>query len=369
MSKRANGEGSIYRDKAKGKWVASLSIDGRRIKREAATQKEARLLLEELRKQSVRSAPKNSNLRTVADLLGDWLDSRMASDERAASTLVTSRWAISHLNRHLGAVRLSKLTFEDVERALKAMASKEHLARPSLIKIRSVLNQACKWGERRGALATNPVGIAELPKTKTTPSKRSLTHQEVQNLLAAIAGSRLEALWTILLGLGLRSGEVRALLWKDWDRRNGTLAVRRNVGKINGVLTVVDHMKTPASKRTLALPSSITALLEAHFELSKRQAQAAPDDLIFSTSSGRPLDSANLRRDLKRLCEQAGIPEVCVHELRHTCASLLADAGVPAESLADVLGHRDIRTTHGTYRHAISPSVSSHVGPMNSILS
>jgi integrase len=69
------------------------------------------------------------------------------------------------------------------------------------------------------------------------------------------------------------------------------------------------------------------------------------------------------------LCTEAGIAKLSVHELRRTCASLIADAGVPAENIANVLGHRDIRTTLGTYRHAISPSIGSHVDSMNSILS
>jgi integrase len=196
-----------------------------------------------------------------------------------------------------------------------------------------------------------------------------MTLDEVQNLRESLSGNRLEALWLIFLGLGLRSGEARALLWKDWDRTKGSLAVRRSIRGIDGIDEVSDEMKTPAARRNLGLPDSISERLEAHFERALLEGRGNPEDLIFSTSSGRPLDSANLRRDLKQLCMEAGISELSVHELRHTCASLLADAGVPAENIADVLGHRDIRTTLGTYRHAISPSVGGHVDSMNRLFS
>jgi integrase len=370
MGKRANGEGSVYRDKTKDRWVGEVTINGKRIKRTAKTQREARALRDQLLKDAARLAAKDKELRSVSDLLNAWIDSQTASDAKAASTLDATQWAVDHLHRHLGSVRLLKLTFREIETAFKSMAgSKHNLSRSSLIKIRSVLNQACKWGQRRGALSDNPVAIAELPKTKTTRARRSMTLDEVQNLRETLSGNRLEALWLIFLGLGLRSGEARALLWKDWDRTKGSLAVRRSIREIDGTNEVSDEMKTPAARRNLRLPDSISERLEAHFERASLEGRDNAEDLIFCTNSGRPLDSANLRRDLKQLCMEAGIPELSVHELRHTCASLLADVGVPAENIADVLGHRDIRTTLGTYRHAISPSVGGHVDSMNSILS
>ncbi|MFM7125617.1 MAG: hypothetical protein ACKOYO_01960, partial [Actinomycetota bacterium] len=167
MGKRANGEGSIYKDENRGVWVAAVSINGRRIKRTAQTQREAKALRDELLKNAAVHAPKDKTFRSVRDLLDAWFESQTASEDKAASTLDTTRWALEHLNRHLGSVLLSKLTFEDIERAFKAMANSKHnLSRSSLRKIRSVLNQACTWGERRKALSANPVTIVELPKTE-----------------------------------------------------------------------------------------------------------------------------------------------------------------------------------------------------------
>jgi integrase len=368
MSKRANGEGSIYFDKNKGVWIAAVSINGRRIKRSAPTQREARSLKDDLSKSASRLVSKDKTLRTVSDLLSNWHDSQVASDDKSAATLDATRWAISHLVSYLGSIRLEKLNFEEIERAFKALAGPNHqLSRSSLVKIRSVLNQACRWGVRRGSIPDNPVPIVELPKTKSARESRSLSKAEVENFRSVVARSPNEVLWLIFLILGLRSGEARSLLWKDWDRKKASLAIRRNVRRIDGVQTITDEMKTPAAKRTLALPEAITILLDDHYELAKAKGQGEPEDLIFPTSGQRPIDGANLRRELRRLCKDAGIPAIRVHELRHTCASLLADAGVPAERLADILGHRDIRTTLGTYRHAISASVDDHLETMNSI--
>jgi len=55
------------------------------------------------------------------------------------------------------------------------------------------------------------------------------------------------------------------------------------------------------------------------------------------------------------------------HELRHSTVSLLSAAGVPLEQIADVVGHSTTRMTGTVYRHAVTPSVDSHVAPMESL--
>ena len=56
-------------------------------------------------------------------------------------------------------------------------------------------------------------------------------------------------------------------------------------------------------------------------------------------------------RDFKKLLERAGLPDMRFHDLRHSCASLLAVQGIPARVAMDVLGHADIRTTQNIYTH------------------
>ena len=86
--------------------------------------------------------------------------------------------------------------------------------------------------------------------------------------------------------------------------------------------------------------------------------------LVFATGVGTLLDPANLRRDLRRVTEQAGLGRWHPHELRHSAASLLSAAGVPLEEVADVLGHASTRVTSQTYRHATTPTVEAGADPM-----
>ena len=90
---------------------------------------------------------------------------------------------------------------------------------------------------------------------------------------------------------------------------------------------------------------------------------------MFPTSVGTICDLHNYRRTLKRIALGAGIDvDLTSHELRHTAASLLDDAGVPLEAIADQLGHVDTRMVARIYRHRLGRPVDAAVDTMAELL-
>jgi len=90
--------------------------------------------------------------------------------------------------------------------------------------------------------------------------------------------------------------------------------------------------------------------------------------LVFTTEVGTPFDPSNLRRATRRLTAKAGVPSLSPNEMgRHSAASLLYDAGVPLDVIADLLGHTSTRRLEQHYRHRVRPSMSAHVGPMEAM--
>jgi integrase len=73
--------------------------------------------------------------------------------------------------------------------------------------------------------------------------------------------------------------------------------------------------------------------------------------LVFTTRYGTPISPRNLVRSFKALLQRAGLPDMRFHDLRHSCASLLAAQGVPARVAMEVLGHASIQTTQNIYTH------------------
>ncbi|MEZ5298313.1 MAG: tyrosine-type recombinase/integrase [Ilumatobacteraceae bacterium] len=90
----------------------------------------------------------------------------------------------------------------------------------------------------------------------------------------------------------------------------------------------------------------------------------ADDRLVFATTTGTVIEPRNARRHLAEVCERSGVPIVRPNELRHSCASLLSDAGVPLELIADLLGHTTTDMLDRTYRHRLRPVVDVAAGDL-----
>ncbi len=81
--------------------------------------------------------------------------------------------------------------------------------------------------------------------------------------------------------------------------------------------------------------------------------------LVFASTIGTALDKRNVRREFKEILTAAKLPDVRIHDLRHTCTTLRLAQGVQARIVMEALGHRHIGLTMDTYSHVL-PIVSKH---------
>jgi integrase len=93
----------------------------------------------------------------------------------------------------------------------------------------------------------------------------------------------------------------------------------------------------------------LTLVLQDH--LLRHQAASSGGERVFAAASGQPFDPGELMVRARRAWGAAGLEPVCLHEARHSYASLMAEAGVPIEDLSEFLGHSTINLTIKTYRH------------------
>ena len=94
-------------------------------------------------------------------------------------------------------------------------------------------------------------------------------------------------------------------------------------------------------------------------------ATRAAEGLVFTTRSGAATDPSNLRRELDRATGRAGLGHWYPYELRHTAISLLSDAGVPLERIADMAGHTTTAMVERVYRHPVTESISAGKAAMD----
>ena len=218
-----------------------------------------------------------------------------------------------------------------------------------------MLRQALGYAERTDLVLRNVARPPRIPRHPVSP----LTVEQAQAFLAAIAGGRLEALYLVALGVGLRQGEILGLRWPDLDLEAGTLTVHHALARIDGRLVLVEP-KSATSRRVVPLPALVRDALLAHrvrqtAEPRPLRPQAADEfaRLVFTTTLGTPLDGISVTRRFQRILASAGLPKQRFHDLGHACASLLLAAGVPAQVVMETLGHSEISLTLNTYSHVL----------------
>jgi integrase len=164
---------------------------------------------------------------------------------------------------------------------------------------------------------------------------RAITPQDARAILEAVEDDSLAALWTLLLGSGMRLGEACALDWGDVDLAAGTVSIRRG--------------KTKAARRTVPLPGFVVLALKAHHLRAGRPPKSAP--VFTGDRNGTRLRADVATHRFPRLLERAGLRRMRVHDLRHGTATLLLARGVPMRTIADMLGHANPSITANVYAH------------------
>ena len=153
-------------------------------------------------------------------------------------------------------------------------------------------------------------------------------------------------------------GEILALRWPDIDLQKGTLQIRRTVNYRGRSRFIEGEPKTEKSKRKIVLPQFVVETLKRHrmTQLEMRlQAGAAwvDNDLVFSNKRGGFIVPMTLSNHFFQLLEEAGLPHIRFHDLRHSAATLLLSMGVPANVVQELLGHSHISITLGVYGHVL----------------
>jgi integrase len=367
MGRRANGEGTVSRRKD-GLWEGKAYVllpDGGRKRRTVygRTRREANEKLQVLLTQARQGVPAPVVGMTVEAYLNGWL-AEVARRRLRPSTFTTYELMVRrHIVPTLGRKRLDRLSAPDVRRLVNAKAD-EGLSANSVRHVHAVLRSALEQAVRDDLLARNVARLVQVPSARTEPVQ-PFDVDEARQLLAAAEGDRLHALWTVALGIGLRKGEALGLRWIDVDLDGGWLHVRQSLqrqapkeGAVRAGSLVLVAPKTQRSVRKVPLPPVCASALRAH---RRRQVaerlEAGPywqdTGLVFTTTLGTPIDPRNVNRWFDQLCERAGVRRLRVHDLRHTCASLLLAQGVPARVVMEVLGHSQISVTMDLYTHVL----------------
>ena len=276
---------------------------------------------------------------TFGEYAEAWLESR--ADLKPKTRHQYQSLMRQHITPTWHTVPLAKITFGSLTHWVSQL-SQSGLGPSGIRQSVFVMSAALDHAVRSGRIRSNPARGLGLPR----PKRRDyvfLTHGQVLTL--ADAAGRWRLLILVLAYTGLRWGEATALRVCDIDFDRRRIDVRRAFSDVGGRVV----LGTPKShqSRTVPLPRFVAVELAAGVD-GKR-----PDDLVFTMPGGSVMRLSNWRLiTFVPARTRAGLSDrFRIHDLRHTAASLMIQAGYPPKMLQEIMGHASITTTLDLYGH------------------
>lgn len=349
--RRGNGEGTIYQ-RQDGRWSGQIttgrSLTTGKLSRWTVYGKTRTEVLDKLdeKRRDLKAGLIQDSDMPVGEFLDFWLE--RVQGQVAPATYLRYSLDVKNLKPYLQGIRLSKLRAVHVGQLYQQMSKDGYSAdtvHKAAVRLRQVLGDACQLG----LLRDNPSMRLRLPRV-SHKEIYPLTAEQVRHFLEVNKESWYYPLYITAFDTGARQGELFALTRRDWTPERRELQINKSLYQGDGEYAV-GPCKTRASRRTLRVgPRTAEALAG----LLKRPEGNSPGLLFTSPEGGYIARSNFIRRHFRSDLKRAGIQgSFRFHDIRHTTATLLLQAGVDVRTVAAQLGHTDPVMVLRNYGHVL----------------
>lgn len=211
---------------------------------------------------------------------------------------------------------------------------------------RCIVSQSLTYAEGKGDIEKNPMRFIKLPSIKQNHG-RAMTDKEIGLMWSVARRDRIGIALPLLLGTGMRKGELLALEWSDIDFECAEITVNKAWVCIGGKGVLTDT-KTVKSNRIIPIPANLVQMLRQYKE---KECQGRRY-VIGQTRSDKRIDPNNFDRSFNKWRNRAGVgKDIHIHCTRHTYITMMHELGIASEDLKGITGHADTRMIDRVYIH------------------
>ncbi len=286
---------------------------------------------------------------------------------------------LEHIKKEIGHFDVTEIRLYDVQNVLNKFSKQNpYTNKPSAKKTISgyisAISMCFDYMVANRVIYNNPLTLLKAPKNAVQKKRSAITYEQINWIKETEHRAQLP--YMIMLYCGLRRGEITALEWKDIDLKNKTISVTKSY---DNIAKEVKPPKTKNSVRVVPIPDLLLSYLEK---------QSRKNKLVFPNTVGgymtdhswqelhhsymRTLNIKYGKFDMPPNLNKKvpiSIDMFTPHQLRHTYATLLYDAGVDVITAKYLLGHSDVKTTLQIYTDLSNKNKEKNIDKFNDYLS
>lgn len=305
-----------------------------------------------------------------ADYLIQWL-------ERVKNNLEPSTYNgyFGNINKHIvpyfkrKKIRLTELKPYHLEDYYAYLMSEKRLSAQTVRHNHRVISKSLNDALRHDIILSNPTQRTALPKVQKFIGS-FLNPEQLKDLFMIFKGTEIEYVVEFIATYGLRRSEALGLCWDKVDFNKGIFTVSRAmIQQKQGNYYLKECTKNESSYRTLPLTKDMCEILlflkNRRKENKEKFGNAyIENDYVFTWADGSPITPNYLTRTFHKLIVKSDLPNIRLHDLRHSTASNLLSHGFSVVEVQHWLGHSQASTTLNFYSHI---DASSKIGIKNAL--
>lgn len=265
---------------------------------------------------------------------------------------------------------LEEITQDDISHYYWHLKNVHGMTNNSVIRHHANMHTCFKYAYTEGYLPYMLMDKVQRPKEEKQQAFNYYTMDELLELFVLAKDSKIYTPVLLAAILGLRRSELLALKWDALNFHVGTVTIKRKMtrDKTKKKDSISRNLKSEASQRTLVLPD----FLLLHLETLKKNTGNLPSgqyaEFVCVDCDGKLPTLNMITNRFRDFLQQQGLKKIRLHDLRHSCATMLLNLGYSMKDIQAWLGHSNYSTTANIYTHVDLDEKKKMAAQLHSVL-